>query len=246
MLTPLKSIDNTSLADKVEMNLVNYFIANKLKPGDPVPTEMELSEALNVSRTVIRESLIRLRMIGLVESKRHKGTVITNPDLLALFRKSLNPHILDNSTLKDVFELRLVLEIGMGDLIFERITEEDIHELRDIVKHAPKKSDKIFSNIEHEVRFHGKLYEITGNETLKKFQNMLLPIFKYVYDNGILERPVEKRKYVTHKELVDIIETKDLNKFRIAMREHLDSHFQRLSITPKKKPGKSKKSTHVQ
>jgi GntR family transcriptional regulator, transcriptional repressor for pyruvate dehydrogenase complex len=234
MISSLKSIDNTPLADKAEMNLVNYFIENKLKPGDSVPTEMELSEALNVSRTVIREALIRLRMIGLIESKRHKGTVITNPDLLALFRKSLNPYILDDSTLKDIFELRLVLEIGMGDLIFERITENDIKELRDIVKHAPKKSDKIFSNIEHEIRFHGKLYEITGNETLKKFQTMLLPIFKHVYDSGILERQVEKRKYVTHKELVDVIEKRDLNEFRVAMRGHLDSHFQRLCISHKK------------
>jgi len=230
MISSIKSVDNISLADKVEMSLVAFFIENKLKPGDPVPKEVELSQALNVSRTVLREALIRLRMIGLIESKKHKGTIITNPDLLALFQKSLNPYMLDKSQLKDIFELRLILEIGMGDLIFERITNADIAELKEIAKQTPKKSAKIFSNIEHEIKFHGKLYEITGNETLKRFQNMLLPIFKYVYDSGILERPVEKRKYVSHSEIVTIIEKKDLYGFRIAMREHLDSHFQRLFI----------------
>ena len=228
MKSAIKSVDNSSLVDKVEKNLVSFFIENKFQPGDQVPKEIELSLALKVSRTVLREAMARLKMIGLIESRKHRGTIITSPDLLALFQKSLNPHILDDSMLRNVFELRLILEIGMGDLIFERITEADIRELKEIAKQMPKKSDKIFSNIEHEIKFHGKLYDITGNETLIKFQNILLPIFKYVYDNGILKRPVEKKKYVSHKELVSVLEKRDLNAFRIAMRAHLDSHFQRL------------------
>ena len=233
MKSPIKSVDNSSLVDKVEINLVSFFIENKLQPGDQVPKETELSLALKVSRTVLREAMARLKMIGLIESRKHRGTIITHPNLLALFQKSLNPHILDDSMLRNVFELRLILEIGMGDLIFERITEADIRELKEIAKQMPKKSDKIFSNIEHEIKFHGKLYDITGNETLIKFQNILLPIFKYVYDNGILERPVEKKKYVSHKELVSVLEKRDLNAFRIAIRAHLDSHFQRLFTNKK-------------
>jgi DNA-binding FadR family transcriptional regulator len=104
-------VDTSSLVDKVEMNLLNFFEINNLKPGDLIPKEMELSNAMGVSRTVIRESMNRLKTMGIIESIKHKGTIIKSPDFSVLLQKSMIPRILDNSTLKDIFELRLVIEI---------------------------------------------------------------------------------------------------------------------------------------
>ena len=129
----LKSIDTSSLVDRVETSLVELLQERKLKVGDTIPKEIELAAALGVSRTVIREALLRLRMMGLIESKKKKGAVITSPDLFGIMSKSMNPHILDQDTLKEIFEIRLVLEIGMADLLFHRITKEDIEELKKIV-----------------------------------------------------------------------------------------------------------------
>src|SRR6188768_3093070 len=126
----IKSVDTSSLVDRVEANLVELLQERHLSVGDSIPTELELTEVLGVSRTVIREALLRLRMMGLIESKKKKGAVITSPDLFAIMGKSMNPHVLSQETLKEIFEIRLVLEIGMADLLFQRITREDIEELR--------------------------------------------------------------------------------------------------------------------
>src|SRR6478735_522560 len=163
-----KLVDTSSLVDKVEANLVELLKDRKLKVGDAIPKEIELAATLGVSRTVIREALLRLRMMGLIESKKKKGAVITSPDLFAIMGKSMNPHILDQDTLKEIFEIRLVLEIGMADLLFQRKTKADIDELRRIVSKEPKITDTHLFNISHEIAFHGKLYEVTGNETMKK------------------------------------------------------------------------------
>lgn len=224
----LKSIDTSSLVDKVEANLVALLKERKLKVGDTIPKEMELAESLGVSRTVIREALLRLRMLGLIESKKKKGAVITSPEIFGTLKKTLNPYLLDNDTLKEVFEIRLVLEIGMADFIFQRITPQDIEELREIVSKEPSITEQHLFNIEHEVAFHGKLYQISGNETLKKFQNMLLPVFDYVHTSGLLKKLVSPRKFVSHKGLVDILENGSPELFRNAMRNHLENHFVRL------------------
>lgn len=224
----IKSIDTSTLVDKVEDSLVELLRERKLNVGDVIPKEVELAEALGVSRTVIREALTRLRIMGLIEPKKKRGSVITSPDLFGMMSKSMNPHILDQNTLKEIFEIRLVLEIGMADLLFHRITKEDIAELRRIVADEPPATQYHLFNINHEVAFHGKLYEITGNETLKKFQKMLLPVFDYVHNSGLLKKQPLLKTFVSHKELVDILENGNPEDFRNGMRQHLENHFIRL------------------
>ncbi|MBN8700231.1 MAG: FadR family transcriptional regulator [Chitinophagales bacterium] len=224
----MKSIDTSSLVDKVEDSLVELLKERKLSVGDVIPKEIELAETLGVSRTVIREALTRLRMLGLIESKKKKGSVITSPDLFIMMGKSMNPHILDQDTLKEIFEIRLVLEIGMADLLFHRITKEHIVELRKIVADEPPATQYHLFNIEHEIAFHGKLYEITGNETLKKFQKMLLPVFDYVHNSGLLKKQPLLKTFVSHKELVDILDNGTPEEFRNGMRNHLENHFARI------------------
>jgi DNA-binding FadR family transcriptional regulator len=224
----LQSLDKSSLVDKVESKLVELLQKRKLKVGDSIPKEIELAATLGVSRTVIREALMRLRMMGLIDSKKKKGAVITSPDLFGMLGKSMNPHILDQETLKEIFELRLVLEIGMADFLFQRVTKEDIAELKQIVKNEPPAAQYHVFNINHEIAFHGKLYEITGNETLKKFQRMLLPVFDYVHKSGLIKKQPLLKTFTSHKALVNILEKGTPEEFRNGMRSHLENHFARI------------------
>lgn len=224
----LSAIDNSSLVDKVESRLVNLLQKKRFKVGDTIPKELELAEALGVSRTVIREALTRLRLMGLVETKKKKGTLITSPDIFGNLSKTMQPQILDDETLKDIFEMRLILEIGMADLLFQHITKEDIKELRAIVANEPPQPQYHLFNIEHEIAFHGKLYEISGNLALKKFQELLLPVFDYVHHSGILKKQPLLNTFVSHKGLVDILEDGTPELFRNGMRSHLENHFKRI------------------
>jgi GntR family transcriptional regulator, transcriptional repressor for pyruvate dehydrogenase complex len=73
---------------------------------------------------------------------------------------------MDDNRLRDMFELRMVLEVGMGDLIFERVTQRDIDELYSIVANEPSYTEAMIFDIVQEVKFHGKMYQITGNQAL--------------------------------------------------------------------------------
>ena len=71
-----KLLDTSSLVDRVEGNLVALLQNRKLKVGDAIPKEIELAETLGVSRTVIREALSRLKMMGLIETKKKNRQLI--------------------------------------------------------------------------------------------------------------------------------------------------------------------------
>ncbi|WP_183574906.1 FadR/GntR family transcriptional regulator [Mucilaginibacter sp. X5P1] len=228
LIESLRNVDTSSLVDRVEKNLIELFIEKEFKVGDIIPTELELTEAMGVSRTVIREALLRLRMIGLIDSKKHRGAVITSPDLTTILQKSMNPQMLDDATLREIFEMRLSLEIGMADFIIQRVTDKDIAELKAIVKSEPKKAQTHLFQIEQEIKFHGKLYDITGNETLKNFQKMLLPVFDYVHQSGLLKKQVVLKEFVSHAGLIKLIEEGSAEKLRNGIRNHLENHFARL------------------
>ena len=212
----------STLADRVEMKLIEVFQSRKLKPGDPIPKEKDLAVMMGVSRTVIREALVRLKTMGLLAAKKHSGTVISSPDISAILRKSIIPEVLDRHTLMDLFEMRLALEVGMADFIFSRKTEADIEQLEDIVDIEPVHSASMVFNVDQEIRFHGKLYEMSGNPTLMNFQNLLLPVFQLVYDTRFF-RKGKRIKYKTHKELVYLLRNGTQDEFREGMRKHLEN-----------------------
>jgi DNA-binding FadR family transcriptional regulator len=97
----LEKIVPATMADVVEVKLRQYLKNKPFLPGDALPTEAELAEALGVSRNVLREALSRLRMLGMIESKKKRGMVLTKPDILGAFEKVLDPLIIDKDTLQD-------------------------------------------------------------------------------------------------------------------------------------------------
>ncbi len=225
---PLEEIDTSSLVDKVEERIIHYIRQNKLKVGDVLPKELDLAASLGVSRTVIREALLRLRTIGLIESRKHKGAVLTNPDVLLPLRKVFHPSILGSSTLKDLFEMRLALEVGMADFIVNKITEEDLKELEEIAETIVSGDTADPWQIEDEIRFHGKLYKISENNVLLELQELLFPIFQYVHQSGFLEKDIVMGDFISHKDLVNVLKKKDANLYRTAIRKHLNNHFERI------------------
>lgn len=75
MISNFEKLDTSSLVDRAEESLVRLLQERKLKVGDTIPKEIELSNLLGVSRTVIREALLRLRLMGLIKSKK-KGELL--------------------------------------------------------------------------------------------------------------------------------------------------------------------------
>jgi DNA-binding FadR family transcriptional regulator len=128
---------------------------------------------------------------------------------------------MDEATLEDIFELRLVIEMGLADLLFIRMNRDEIDELEAIAENEVEHKSFLVKN---EIAFHGKLYDMTGNATLKRFQIMLLPVFAHV--TAHVDKHISGK--VNHKDLVQILKKGSKEDFKTAMYEHLKPHFDRL------------------
>ena len=226
-LDKLNPIEKQTQVDKIEMSLQEYFCMGAFGQGDPIPKEMELAQALGVSRTSVREALSRFKTLGIIESKKNRGMVITHPDILYNMQRVMDLKLLDSGTMKDIFELRLVLEIGIADLLFLRKTNDDLKALEEIVMKDEKSKNKIESR-QHDIEFHSMLYKVSGNQTIQRFQKILLPIFEYA-DNDLYAINSDKTTgYVYHRGILNTLKDGTPEEFRNNMRHHLMQYFNKL------------------
>lgn len=215
----------TTLVDQVEDKLLSYFKQNNLGKGDSIPNEKELSASLGVARSVLREALSRLKMVGMIETRTRRGMTLSEPSILGGMKRIIDPRILSEDSLFDLLGFRIALEIGICSDIFKKITPQDIEELENIVKMGI-----VFENNEYaaisEFAFHAKLYQITENKTILEFQEIIHPIMLFIKDkfkefiapiNIILKK---ENKIVTHSDLLNFIKNNDENGYRNALEMH--------------------------
>ena len=123
---------NTTLVDSVEESLIRFFKEKGLRPGSSIPNEIELAASLGVGRPVLREALSRFKMTGMIVSRTKKGMILGEPSLLGGMKRCINPLLMNESTLRDILEFRIALEIGISNNIFSNLTPQDIEELEQI------------------------------------------------------------------------------------------------------------------
>lgn len=223
----LGSVEDLSLVDQVEISLQKFFTEEELKPGDPIPKEIELAEAMGVSRTAIREALTRLKLLGLIDSRRNRGMIITTPDVLSNIKRVMDPQLMDGDTMKEIFELRLVLEMGIGDILFIKKDDNRLSSLEEIVEREEQTMNRL-EQIKLDVEFHSMLYKMSENKTILQFQKMLLPVFDYV-NNGLQPKThVIDENFVSHRTLLNILRSGTPEEFRNSMRSHLTYYFEKV------------------
>jgi len=229
-----------TLVDHVEDKLLDYFKRNNMKPGNTIPNENELAESLGVARSVLREALSRLKMLGMIESRTRRGMILTEPHILGGLEKVIDPLILGEETLFNLLGFRVALEIGICNYIFENLTNKYIEELEQIVEKGLVYENNLYMPVsEHE--FHSKLYEITGNKTIMQFQKIIYPVSLFIKNKFVdLIEPMNKElirkgEIVTHRDLLNYIKARDKDGFRKAIEMHFESYLRILKKNNSKK-----------
>lgn len=226
--------EDLSLVEQTQKRILNYIAVNsELKK---LPKEQELVDILGVSRVVIREALSQLRALGLIETKKKKGTVVKSPDIFGTVKTIVASNLLDKPTLRDLYQLRIMLEIGMADFIYRNKTEEQMsrmdslmqkqHEIENILVKTDSDHQKMElaeKLTEIDVKFHGLLFEMTGNQSLIDFQYILRHLFTLYFP--AIKNDFRKQNVISHIGLYNLLRNGNPESFRTAMRLHLSTQI---------------------
>ena len=232
--TGMRNLKSHKLYLRVYDEIRSYIINSQLRPGDKLPTEMEMCESLGVSRNVLREAIKALEITGVVSSKPGVGIVIQefNPD--TLFKTLFYGLAIDSdSTLDQTLAVRRVLELGFSSEAFHTLKQEDIVALRKRVETmervAAKNSCKQGYGVnwaefsKSDAEFHMILYKNTGNAFLQAIIRAVWNCDSYylrTFPPQYIEQTIEK-----HQRILSTLEAQDEKAFYKAMYDHFDVEY---------------------
>jgi len=197
-----------SAREKTYDYLKTNILSGHFIPGERLAEE-HLAEELGVSRTPVREALHKLEQEGLIEPLESRGFCVPQDSI---------------EEIEDLFDIRTVLEGYTLKIICERITDEQIAMLEEIIEKADdalrrKRIDEVF---QWNTQFHDTLHSLVADK--RRFHSLIVNMRKYVlrYRKDTLRNlGAAKRAGAGHRQILLALKLKEPELCERVMRTHI-------------------------
>jgi GntR family transcriptional regulator, transcriptional repressor for pyruvate dehydrogenase complex len=199
-----------SVTSKAVDSIRAMIRSGDLTPGDRLPPEQELAQRLGVSRGSLREAVRALTQINVLDVRRGDGTYVTSlapSELLSGMVFAME--LLQAKDLDEVVEVRQLLLPPAAALAAQRVTDEQLAEMRSVIDQLDLATDPDEIARLHE-RFGSLVYDATGNETLGSILRALQVRGENVRRAWLSADPARRDIALTHQRMLfDALERGD-------------------------------------
>ncbi|HEY8528830.1 MAG TPA: FadR/GntR family transcriptional regulator [Paenibacillaceae bacterium] len=219
-------VETHSLVVELTKRLLDYIFSGNVRPGDKIPAERQLSEALGVGRSAIREAIKALAVLGILEVRQGNGTYVRQTSSSLLTQSIEWGLLLGEKNTMDLVETRMLLEVSIARLAARRWEGSELAELKEILERM--KQGTLTDFVDADVQFHLKLCDMAKNSVLK---NMLSSIrnLLHTWIKCVIEKAGETAfSYRDHLAIYEAIARRDPEGAAKAMQLHMDDASSRL------------------
>jgi DNA-binding FadR family transcriptional regulator len=222
----LRPVSGGRISEEIVAQVIDLVRTGQLRPGDRLPPERDLARYFGVSRVTVRDALRVLEVRGLVEIRMgaRGGAFVTVPstelvseglrDLLTMFALSA----------EEVVEARLIMELGIVDLVLANATDDDIAGLRELCDVAQDAVGRGEYDTELSTEFHARLAATAHNEAVAKLSASFRGPLRLAMVRAREGKEVAHRRSVDdHVAIVEALAERD----RAAVRRRLADHLVR-------------------
>lgn len=216
---------NPKVYDQVIEEIKNKIKSGDIKKGDKLPSEREMAESLGVSRTSVREALRALEVVGLVESRQGAGNYIKTNFDNSLFEPISVMFMLQESSPKEMYDLRETLELQCARLSAKNIEDNELDLLTAILDrmYIAKNEEE---SLKLDIKFHYLIAKSSRNVLLLNVLEVISQLvdeFIQKFRMQILHAGNTKESLLEiHENIVRALKLRDESKAYNAMLEHFE------------------------
>lgn len=212
---------------EITRHLLSYLLSGEIAPGQKIPSERQLAEALQVGRGALREGIKSLSLLGLLDVRQGDGTYLTGSASELLPRVIDWGLLLGQRTVADLVEARTEIEISVAGLAAERAEPEAIERLTSHLE-AMRAAPDVDTYVEGDIAFHLEVARASQNEVFANLITSLQSLLG-VWAKRVLEHAGEtETSLAMHEPVLAAIRAHDPDAARDAMRAHMERANRRL------------------
>lgn len=217
----------------LQAEVMELILDRNLMPGDPLPTENDLSTALGVGRNTLREALKVLQALGVIEIRHGFGMFVARSNFEALvdgltFRGRLSLRHQGIEALQLV-EVRQSLESGLIGHAMEVMGPEHLGRIEAAVARIEELAARGENFAEADMDFHSSLFDPLGNDLLTKLMDVFRKVCRKIHleiGDGSLDLAAHA---AVHREIYRAVECGDKALAAELLNRHFDGIRQRIS-----------------
>lgn len=225
-------IRSNRLYEQVVERISDQIFDGSLRKGDQLPNERALAEQYGVSRTVIREAMKTLANTGLIEVRTGQGTFVVD-DTAGALKNSIQTLMRvgsDENRLRELVELRELLEPGVAELAARRAEREEIERMQAMIDEMSSHMDDETSYIRADNRFHQLIALASRNRLIPRILDSIVDLLNELRGEIFQVEGGPERGQAHHRTILAAIRDRDAPAARMAMEDHLaqvkrDSEF---------------------
>ena len=176
ILDSIQPLKRSNLSDEIIQRIQDLIRNESLKPGDRLPTEIELAEKFGVGRSTVREAVRALAALGMIDRSK-RGTFISDgkPGGGGEDPILLRTRILKDCELTDLLEWRRILEGEICSLAAQRATDEDIEQIRSALEEMERaaRENTVTNFILADASFHLVIAEAAHNQVADRMLKLI-------------------------------------------------------------------------
>jgi GntR family transcriptional regulator, transcriptional repressor for pyruvate dehydrogenase complex len=226
-------ISGARLSDQVAQQLAEQIHAGCLEPGEKLPPEARLVEQFQVSRTVLREAVSRLKSLGLVASRQGSGVYVSASPRYAPLNFDAR-HSESREAVVQMAEVRRALEAEAAGLAAQRRSAADVKRLKQAVQALDRAVKAGGDGVEQDLQFHRAIAEASHNPfligTLDYLAQFMRGAIGVTRANEARRADFAAQVREEHAAMVLAIEAADVAKARSAASRHMNNAIRRIEI----------------
>jgi GntR family transcriptional regulator, transcriptional repressor for pyruvate dehydrogenase complex len=225
MSVPLKSDFEIVRRNKVYEEVakqIERLILKKLKPGDKLPSERELAEMLQVSRSSIRDAIRSLELTGRVEPRQGAGTIIREPAPETLVSPFANALKRRQELVSELLDFRKMLEPPLAARAATHASADEISEMEGILQRQEEKQGQGDAAIAEDAEFHYNVALASGNSVVLKVLDILMDLLRETRERSLQVEGRPQKSLAGHRRILAAIKRHDAEGAKAAMRRHIE------------------------
>ena len=206
-------------------HLTDLLLSDQLRPGDRIPSERALSKQFGVSRSVSREALKVLNVLGMIDIIPGRGTFIASGSSDFFITPISWAIYLTEKNTDDVFFVRRSLEESTIQVACSNATPEDIEGLKSILRKTriALENEDYGSFSELDIEFHMSLVTCSQNDVAVSLLTVLRKLSRSISQKGMENKRQLEDICREHESILNAIESKDKDMARKMLIRHFEN-----------------------